>query len=156
MELLGDGHLHGQVSPDFSISGEEIAYIYPDGETVLKGKFQDKFMKKAFAHEVEKYDCDETGMLFVKNYSQRKSEDVYFYDPPTNTSFGGGSKNIPDPYEIKMVKQDKSAIPNSGDGVFALKNLPKHRLVAFYSGIEIQFFGHEVNLLFCFRFPLQS
>ena len=61
------------------------------------------------------------------------SEDEFFHDPPTNCSFGGGSLDIPDPYEVKTVYVDASKIPNSGEGVFLRKNLPANHLACFYS-----------------------
>ena len=57
------------------------------------------------------------------------SEDEFFHDPPTNCSFGGGSLDIPDPYEVKTVYVDASKIPNSGEGVF-LKKI--YRLIAWH------------------------
>lgn len=148
MGLLGEGHLHGEISSDFSVSGQNIAYIYPDGKTALKGKFENKFMIEAFHHEVEEYDCDENGLLFVKKFGPKLSEEKFFYDPPTNESFGGGN-SIPDPYEIKLVKLEKSSILNSGDGVIAIKDLPKGKIVAHYSAFLYNIEQYKIYNLKC-------
>ena len=50
IHMAGGGHLHGQVSSDGLISGNDIAYIYQDGETALLGKFEDRVMKQARQH----------------------------------------------------------------------------------------------------------
>ena len=50
IQMVGGGHLHGQVSPDGMISGNDISYIYQDGETALLGKFEDRVMKQARQH----------------------------------------------------------------------------------------------------------
>ena len=90
------------------ITGNEISYIYPDGETALYGHFEDRFMKKAYHHDVEKYSCNDQGILYVEKYSERKSEQIYEYELPTNTSFGGGG-TFPDPFEGKFLKLQKSS-----------------------------------------------
>ena len=71
-------------------------------------------------------------MLYVKRYSPRKSENSFYFDPPTNISFGGGDLT-PDPYETKLLKVGKSQEPNSGDGVFAKRDIPQSGMIAHYS-----------------------
>ena len=71
-------------------------------------------------------------MLYVKCYSLRKYENSFYFDPPTNISLGGGNLT-PDPYETKLLKVGKSQEPNSGDGVFAIKDIPRGRVIAHYS-----------------------
>ena len=44
VEMEGGGHLHGQVSSDGLISGNEIAYIYPGAKLALIGKFKSNVM----------------------------------------------------------------------------------------------------------------
>ena len=67
-------------------------------------------MKKAFHVEVLKYGCDEnSGLFVVKNFSDKLSEQEFFYEPCTNISFGGGAPlHVRDPYEMKTVKLEKS------------------------------------------------
>ena len=77
-------------------------------------------------------------MLYVKRYSPRKSENSFYFDPPTNISFGGGDLT-PDPYETKLLKVGKSQEPNSGDGVFAKRDIPQGRVIAHYSLLMYRF-----------------
>ena len=123
IEMQGGGHLHGQVNSDGLISGKDIAYIYPNGETALLGVFEDRIMKKAYYVNVEEYSCNDYGLLYVGKFSSKQSKDIFYFDPPTDVSFGGGGL-MPDPYEAKNLKLGKSSIPNSGDGVIARRNLP--------------------------------
>ena len=46
VEMEGGGHLHGEASPNGLISGDSIAFIYPDGKTALLGNFEDRIMKE--------------------------------------------------------------------------------------------------------------
>ena len=133
--LLGKGYLHGQVDSEGQITGDDIAYIYPDGTTALKGRFEKKFMKAARNVDVVKYGCDENGMLVVTEFTQPLSEHVFNYSPPTNESFGGGDLplSVRDPYEVKTVRLAPSKIPNSGEGVFLVRNVPAYQFAALYS-----------------------
>mgnify|MGYP001160223486 FL=1 len=87
---------------------------------------------QAYHVNVKEYECDDHEMFFVKKYSSRKSENSFYFDPPTNISYGGGG-TTPDPYETKLLKVGKSQEPNSGDGVFAKRDIPQSRMIAHYS-----------------------
>ncbi len=146
--MIGNGYLHGHVdNASGHVSGDKIAYIYPDGETAFLGKFQDRVMKKAKAVNVLKYGCDDsdtTGMFVVKEFSDPVSDQEFFYEPPTNISFGGGAPlGIVDPYELKTVRMTLSSVEGSGEGVFALRDIPKGRFSCLYS-------------LFYYRYPDQA
>jgi hypothetical protein len=41
-------------------------------------------------------------MIIVKKYSE-PSGPFFYYDPPTNESYGAGPQNIIDPYERKWL-----------------------------------------------------
>ena len=38
-----------------------------------------------------------------------------------------------DPYETKTVRLGTSSVPNSGDGVFLIRDVPAYKVVALYS-----------------------
>ncbi len=44
--LFGGGFLCGFVDEEGSFSGKDIAYIYPDFKTVLRGEFKDEKVRK--------------------------------------------------------------------------------------------------------------
>ena len=109
--LLNNGFIHGVADLNGHATGDDIAYIYPDGETALKGKFKNTFMKNARNVDVIEYGCDENGMFIAREFTMPLTTDEFFYDPPTNFSFGGGgSLDIPDPYEVKTVYVDVSKV----------------------------------------------
>ena len=67
----------------------------------VKGYFEDRIMKNSNSVNVMKYGCDEqTGLLVVKKFSDPVSDQAFFYDPPTNSSFGGGA-----PQKVIIVKE---------------------------------------------------
>ena len=62
--MKGRGYLHGKASPvDGSITGDSIAYIYPDMETALIGRFENKFMRAARETKVMEIGCNKNGLL---------------------------------------------------------------------------------------------
>ena len=63
------------------------------------------------------------------------SDQEFFYEPCTNTSFGGGAPlHVRDPYELKTVKlANSTAFPDSGEGVIVIRDIPKGRFAAMYS-----------------------
>ncbi len=91
-------------------------------------------MRKAKAVDVVKYGCDGRGMFTVKEFTQPLSDQEFYYDPPTNMTFGGGAPlGVLDPYELKTVKLGNSSIEGSGQGVIAIRDIPIGRMVALYS-----------------------
>merc|ERR1719461_2005511 len=93
-------------------------------------------MKKAWNVDVLAYECDKnSGLMVVKEYGEPLSDQEFFYEPCTNTSFGGGAPlHVRDPYEVKTVKLAKSiASPESGEGVITIRDIPKGRFAAMYS-----------------------
>ena len=82
------GHLHGSVSStDGTITGSDIMYIYPDMETALLGKFEDRKMKDAQETRVLDLDCDIYGLYYVTEYTIPEGTAPHFYyEPPSNNS----------------------------------------------------------------------
>ena len=131
--LINSGYIHGVADEHGLATGDDLAFIYQDGETALKGQFENKYMRKAKNVNVKKYGCDDNGMFIATEFTEPLSSHEFFYDPCTNESFGGGSKELEDPYEVKTVRLAPSSVPNSGEGVFLKKDIPKWRPACFYS-----------------------
>ena len=132
--LVNNGFLHGIVDENGQFTGNNLVFIYPDGITALKGQFENTYMKNAKNVEIKDYGCDDRGLLIATEFTKPLSSYEFFYDPCTNESWGAGNtKDIQDPYELKNVQLAKSSIPNSGEGVFAKKDLPKFKPASFYS-----------------------
>ena len=72
-------------------------------------------------------------MIIVSKFSLMSGPEFY-YQAPTNESFGAGPYGVSDPYERKSVQVAESTIPESGEGVMALRDFPAERCTSFYSG----------------------
>ena len=131
--LINNGFIHGKVDENGLGTSEHLAFIYPDGETALRGQFNNLYMKKAKHVDVLKYGCDENGMFIATEFTDPLVDYEFFYEPCTNSSFGGGSKEIQDPYEFKNAKVGISNIPDSGDGVILKRDVSEHKPVCYFS-----------------------
>ena len=155
--MCNSGYIQGVADKDGLATGDNMVFVYPDGETAYKyvtfkirymiihivlkmflfshrGRFENKYMIKAKNVDVKNYGCDDTGMFIPTEFSDPLSDYDFYYEPCTNNSFGGGNwKDYPDPYEAKMVTVAPSSVPNSGEGVFLLKDLPLDRPACWYS-----------------------
>ena len=128
-------HLHGRIfNSNGRISGNNISYIYPDMETSFVGKFDNRVMKEARHARVSELKCDDNGIPYVSKFSDESLDAIFYYDPPSNISFGAGPERVRDPFDNKMVRLGPSGIPNSGDGVFLRKDVRKYSLVSSYLG----------------------
>ena len=130
------GHLHGVVdTADGSISGNNISYIYPDMETALLGKFKDGKMQDTQESLLLDLGCDKNGLLFVAQY---KTPDLnsphFYYEQPSNVSFGAGPQGTFDPYEHKWLEIKAANKANMGEGVFTKRDVEPNTLVSSYSG----------------------
>ena len=130
------GHLHGVTDPtDGSITGNNISYIYPDMETALLGKFKDRKMQDTQESMLLDVGCDKNGLLYVRQYSPPDSKAPhYYYEQPSNVSFGSGPPGAFDPYEQKWLELRAANIENMGQGVFTKRDLDPYTLVSSYNG----------------------
>ena len=147
------GHIHGKItSKDGMVTGKNISYIYPDMETALVGKFENRLMKDAQEAKVLGVKCDENGILYVNQYSTLDpSSPHYYYEPASNISFGAGPPGVLDPYERKWLEVKPASNPEMGQGVFTKRDLKKGMLFTAYVGFV---YGrsngqHEIYRRYC-------
>ena len=146
LHMVGGGFMHGQFeSSSGQATGDDLSYIYPDMETAFHGRFENFVMKKAKEAEVKSILCSKDGLMEVDEFTVLNDGPTFFYEPPTNQSFGAGPPGVVDPYERKWLKLSNSNIPNSGQGVFALKDIPANRSATLFSGLLFRE-GEEMNL----------
>lgn len=141
--MIGGGFMHGKFNEEGKATGDALAFIYPDMSTALLGRFEDFVMKSAYEAEVLDATCDHNGLVIISQFSD-KSGPEFFYEAPTNESYGAGPIGVIDPYERKSVRMMQSNIPQAGDGVFAIKDFPAHRCTCYYSGFLYDH-GSELN-----------
>lgn len=131
IKMIGGGFLYGHLDTSGKFTGDKLAYIYPDYETALVGRFEDKVMKAGQEAFIINTSNDPNGMLTLE-FSE-PSGPVLFYSPGTNSSFGDGPRT-PDPFEVKWTEIKTSNVDGGGEGIFALRDIPSGQIACLYTG----------------------
>ncbi|XP_071749478.1 uncharacterized protein [Lepeophtheirus salmonis] len=129
--MFGLGALTGSLNESGYVSGESIAYLYPDMETSYIGKFEDKIMKEAYLGDVSdvSFDSGPIPLLKFKMSSEMEGEPFY-YEPPTNGSIGAGPYVL-DPYDQKRVYLSDAG--EFGEGVHVKKDMAVGEVACLYN-----------------------
>ena len=144
---LRNAFLHGKINEkNGMITGNDIAYIYPDMETVYLGKFENSKMIDAQESSILEVGCDENGVMLVKNYLRPNvSVPHVYYEPPTNISFGQGPKGVMDPYEKRWVELKMAENSKMGESAYAKKDFKNGELVAIYNAFTFKYKNGEFD-----------
>lgn len=101
--------------------GDANKYLYPrvlDEEASLRGRWHEGQLERAQFYLGEKLVDPEVSYSFDESTATRISSHPL----------------LPDPYEQRCVYVAPSTTPNSGEGLFALRDLPGNTVVTWYSG----------------------
>ena len=129
------GLIWGEVDQDERLTGNGIAYIYPDHKHALVGSFVDGVLKKA-KWGFLKNSINDGQPEIVLDY---KNTEMLEHDESTCNCISRFPL-VPDLYEQERVYVAMSGIPSAGEGLFARVNLPEGEVVSFYNGVRI---AHE-------------
>ena len=111
---------------------DQVAWIYPDMETVLLGTFKNGTMLSTKESKVVKERCN-LGMKELEIEIPNNVSPTFRYKARSMTEIGD-QPTLMDPYERKKVYIDFGV---KDDGVFARKDIEKDDLIAYYSGLLI-------------------
>ncbi|XP_077135324.1 histone-lysine N-methyltransferase SETD7 isoform X2 [Ranitomeya variabilis] len=129
--LLQDGgSLVGEVNEDGEMTGEKIAYVYPDRRTAMYGKFIDGEMLEGKLATLMSL---EEGKPYFEIVPGSK---VYTFDKSTSSGIST-SPLLPDPYESERVYVAVSLISNAGEGLYANISTGPRTVMSFYNGVRI-------------------
>ena len=133
----GGGFLYGIPDENGKFTGDKLAYVYPDLETALIGRFKDGILISGVAARISS--CEIVNDVMTARFSIITKGDEVSYCKSTRTSMGA-QLLTPDPYEAKFVRCGMSGVgEDSGEGLFAARDIPKDTVVAFYNGVRIPF-----------------
>jgi len=134
--LVGGGFLIGRADMMGCLTGDDIAFLYPDLKTALLGTFIKGQMKVAQT-------------AFVKSVTHRKHADGLMhltFTEPRGPFFSEdkGTREVicqepllPDPYEQRSVLIKMSKIKGSGEGMYARRDFKAGTHLSFYNGIRM-------------------
>lgn len=124
------GCLFGRVNEDGEMTGDSVAYVYPDGHTALYGKFVDGELIEA---RLAKLVSNNNGR---PHFEVTQNSSVYTYDKSTSSCIATHTL-LPDPYESQRVFVADSLIRGAGQGLFAKTDADANTVMAFYNGVRI-------------------
>uniref|UniRef100_F6YBN1 SET domain containing 7, histone lysine methyltransferase n=2 Tax=Monodelphis domestica TaxID=13616 RepID=F6YBN1_MONDO len=111
------------------MTGDKIAYVYPDGRTTIYGKFIDGELIE--------------GKLATMSVEEGKpyfelipGSSLYHFDKSTPSCISTNPL-LPDPYESERVYVADSHIPSAGEGLFSKVAVGPNTVISFYNGIRI-------------------
>ncbi|XP_015817332.3 histone-lysine N-methyltransferase SETD7 [Nothobranchius furzeri] len=124
------GCVFGEVNQDGEMTGDSVAYIYPDGRTALYGTFADGELLTA---RLATLVSNQTGR---PRFEITPNSPVYSHDKSTSTCITAHAL-LPDPYESQRVFVAESLIKGAGQGLFARADFEAGTVMAFYNGVRI-------------------
>ncbi|CAG5993385.1 unnamed protein product [Menidia menidia] len=124
------GCVFGEVNEDGELTGDSVAYIYPDGHTALRGSFVDgELIEARLASHISK-------AAERPRFEFAPKSPVYSYDKSTSTCITSHAL-LADPYESQRVFVADSTITGAGQGLFAKSDAAPGTVMAFYNGVRI-------------------
>merc|ERR1719323_2200388 len=131
--IRGGGCVVGQVDSQGELTGDDVAYIYPDHHTALLGSFSAGLMVEGVEHVMVDLKEDEHGVKIPVLEKVLGSDHVHKRQIG-EYNFICKDPTAPDPYESKMVGVRCSSIPGADEGLFARCDIETGTTIAFYNG----------------------
>ena len=133
----GQGWLHGAVDGRGRFTGDDIAFVYPDGGTCLVGRFEEEVMVAAARGRITAAATDDAGVLRAA-VERRPGAQRRFSFSPSDSKSVHCERRLRDPFEAENAACAPSEISGAGDGLFARRDLPAGAVVAYYNGLKIE------------------
>ena len=120
------GYTVGKVDDSGELTGDDIAYIYPDFQMAIRGKFIEGEMIEGYQCEV--VGCYEDCGIMVPVFSEC-SGPAYEFENPSIRNIALNPL-LRDPWEDTRVYVSGSGLPQGGEGLFAKKDFGEKEVVA--------------------------
>jgi len=136
----GQGWLHGSVDHRGRLTGDNIAFVYPDLSTCILGTFEGERLVCGSASQVAQVSVASVGDPVVR---------LGFSDPtpsPTLRTYSHAPSDrqriacdwhLADCYETVTVLCRPSDIHGAGDGLFAARDIAKNTVISYYNGVRV-------------------
>ena len=113
----------------------ERTFLYPDMTTALTGAWREGELVSARQAEVQTITVREDDLLDI--VCSPPTGPTFSYAPSGPDSFGSSDPGLRDPYESAYISVGRSGIEDSGQGVFAVTDLPPGSLAAVFNGYKV-------------------
>ena len=128
----------GVVDKEGEFTGDDIAFVYPDLKTSLVGQYVRGIATSVYPGTLSHVDIPEHGVACPR--FQTRAVSPVSHSLSTMTSVGP-CPLVRDPYEMTMCEVRGSNVPGGGEGLFAVRNINKGEIVAFYNGVSEKSFA---------------
>jgi len=133
--LQGGSYITGHVDFLGNLTGDSIAFIYPDMLHVLLGTFtkgQLSLGQLCYVSTISFINAEFPKVTFTTPTVEGQT---YTFDDKRTRYHACNSPLIPDPYEMGTIAIKKSKLHGSGEGLFLKVDVPAGRIIAFYNGV---------------------
>jgi len=131
---LGGGYLVGKVDDKGELTGPDIAYIYPDFRTAIRGEYLNGQLVSG--RQCKVVSSRQVAGVVIPTYSEVWGPS-HTWDPATATRISS-SPLLQDPWEASMVAVRTSSMEQAGEGLFAIDALPCGSIVSLFNGIRLK------------------
>ena len=128
------GFTVGKVDDSGELTGDDIAYIFPDFKMAIKGKFIEGELIEGF--QCNLIGCYEDCGMMVPVFSEC-SGPAYEFENPSIRNIALNPM-LRDPWEESRVYVSESGLPQGGEGLFAKQDFGLKEVVALYNGIKFK------------------
>ena len=113
----------------------ERTFLYPDLLTALTGQWSGARLVAARQAEVRTVRVTQQNLLHIE--CSQPVGPTFSFSPSGPDNFGSSDPGMRDPYESKYIRVRRSGIEDSGEGVFAVEDLPPGSLAAVFNGYKV-------------------
>ena len=131
-----DGFLYGVVDHEGQFTGDNIAFIYPDFSTGLRGTFVRGVLQNATAVDVVAERCYK-GIKEIRMRPLEHEKEVIWEKEETSVNNIGKNRKVMDPYERKSVYVALATNPLANQGLFARRKFSRGDIVSYYGGQKL-------------------
>ena len=146
--LLGGGYMVGEVDTEGELTGDTIAFIYPDFRTAIRGKYERGVLVSGRLCRVLS-SAEREARVIIPMFGDPEEPDLtYHHDPASHVSISKWPL-VRDPWEDSMVEVRPSRMEQAGEGLFAKTDLPAKTIIALFAGIKLNTSKVSDRYFFC-------
>ena len=127
----------GQVDRAGELTGDKIAFIYPDFRTAIRGEYELGVLVTGHLCQVLSSVQMEAGVIIPVFGDTIDPDLAYHHDPASHVTISKWPL-VRDPWEDSMVEVRQSKMEQAGEGLFAKTDLPAKTIIALFAGVKLK------------------
>ena len=127
----------GEVDRAGELTGDKIAFIYPDFRTAIRGQYELGVLVTGHLCQVLSSAQTEAGVIIPVFGDTIDPDLAYHHDPASHVTISKWPL-VRDPWEDSMVEVRQSKMEQAGEGLFAKTDLPAKTIIALFAGVKLK------------------